>query len=90
MNCKAKVDKRATGLRLYHLIEKSGYTREEIAFYLELASPRVIYDWINGVKLPSIENLFNLAKLFNVPIKFHRLSRWFFICGQSPNITCRY
>ncbi len=69
MNCKKKVDKRATGLRLYHLIENSGYTREEIAFFLELNSPRVMYDWLNGAKLPSTENLLNLASLFKVQIE---------------------
>ncbi len=69
MDCKKKVDKRATGLRLYNLIEGSGYTREEIAFFLELTSPRVIYDWLSGNKLPSTENLLNLAKLFNVQIE---------------------
>ena len=69
MDCKKKVDKRATGLRLYHLIENSGYTREEIAFFLELTSPRVIYDWLSGNKLPSTENLINLAKLHNVQIE---------------------
>ena len=69
MDCKMKVDKQATGLRLYRLIEDSGYTREEIAFFLELTSSRVIYDWLNGDKLPSTENLLNLAKLFNVQIE---------------------
>ena len=42
MDCKLKVAKRATGLRLYRLIENSEYTREEIANYLELTSTRVI------------------------------------------------
>jgi len=29
----------------------------------------VIYDWENGTKMPSTENLFNLAKLFKVQIE---------------------
>ena len=69
MDCKLRVDKRATGLRLYRLIEDSKYTREEIANYLELTSTRVIYDWLNGVKLPSTENLLNLSKLLKVQIE---------------------
>lgn len=69
MDSKLKVDKRATGLRLYRLIENSEYTREEIANYLELTSTRVIYDWLNGVKLPSTENLLNLSKLLKVQIE---------------------
>lgn len=69
MDCKLKVDKRATGLNIYRLLENSAQTREEIAEFLELTSPRVIYDWTNGIKLPNIENLFNLAKLFNVQVE---------------------
>ena len=69
MNCKYKVNKYATGLKLYRLISKSEFTYTEIAEYLDLHSPRVIYDWVNGVKLPSTENLYNLAKLFNVQME---------------------
>lgn len=69
MNCKQNIDKRATGLKLYRLIRQSGMTYEEIASYLELKTPRVIYDWVNGIKLPSTENLYNLASLFHVQME---------------------
>ena len=69
MNYKIKLDKKQTGQRLYELIEQSNYTREDIAEFLNLTSPRVIYDWTNGLKLPSTENLVNLARLFNVRIE---------------------
>ena len=69
MNYKRQVDKKATGLKLYSLIERSRYTREDIAVFLELTSPRVIYDWVNGMKLPTVENLVNLAKLLNVHVE---------------------
>lgn len=69
MNYKLKLDKKQTGQRLYELIEQSTYTREDIADFLDLTSPRVIYDWTNGLKLPSTENLVNLAHLFNVRIE---------------------
>ena len=69
MNCKVKLNKKKIGTNIYFLIEHSQFTREDIADYLQLASPRVIYDWENGTKMPSTENLFNLAKLFNVQIE---------------------
>ena len=69
MDYKLKVDKRATGLNIYRLMENSKQTREDIADFLELKSPRVIYDWISGIKIPSTENLINLAKLFNVRVE---------------------
>ena len=69
MNYKQQLNKRKTGANIYSLIEQSIYTREDVAEYLQLTSPRVIYDWENGIKMPSTENLFNLAKLFNVQIE---------------------
>ena len=69
MDYKVQLNKRKTGENIYFLIEQSKYTREDVADYLQLTSPRVIYDWENGTKMPSTENLFNLAKLFNVQIE---------------------
>ena len=66
MDHKYIINKKATGLKLYRLIEQSGMTFAEIAEHLDLQSPRVIYDWVNGKKMPSLENLYNLAELFNV------------------------
>lgn len=68
MNCK-KIDKKATGHKLYRLIKKSEMTYVQIAEYLGLQSPRVIYEWVNGTKLPSTENLYNLANLFQVQME---------------------
>lgn len=68
MNCK-KIDKKATGHKLYRLIKKSEMTYAQIADYLGLKSPRVIYEWVNGTKLPSTENLYNLANLFQVQME---------------------
>ena len=69
MSYKIKLDKKQIGQRLYELIEKSEYTRENIAELLNLTSPRVIYDWTNGIKLPCLENFVSLAQLFNVHIE---------------------
>lgn len=69
MNYKIKLNKKGTGLNLYQLIEDSGKSKTEIAEFLELETPRVIYDWLNGIKMPSVENLFNLAKFLNVQME---------------------
>lgn len=69
MNYKSKLNKKETGDRLYSLIANSKYTLEDIADFLELTTTRVIYDWMNGKKIPSTENLLNLAKLFNVQME---------------------
>lgn len=66
---KATLDKKLTGRKIGNLITTSKVTFEEVAAILGLASPRVIYEWISGRKLPSIENLANLARMFNVKIE---------------------
>lgn len=62
---KKLLNKRATGERIRQAITNSHLTYEDLAFSLELNSPRVIYDWTNGNKLPSLENLINLCFIFN-------------------------
>ena len=63
---KVKLNKERIGLKLHGLIASSHYTYEDIADFLELESPRVIYEWTRGTKLPNHENLYNLALLLNV------------------------
>ena len=66
---KATLDKKLTGRKIGNLITTSQFTFEEVAAILGLTTPRVIYEWISGRKLPSIENLANLARMFNVKIE---------------------
>ncbi len=67
--CKAKIDKLATCKKLRSIITSSSKTMEEIAEMLEFGSPRVLYDWLNGTKMPSIESLYNLSKIFEVKME---------------------
>lgn len=69
MNCKKKLDKKKFGLNLYRLFLESNCTYEYVAEFLELKSPRVIYEWTKGTKMPNHENLMNLALLFKVHIE---------------------
>lgn len=69
MGCKKRLNKPKTGEKIYREIEKSGLTYEEVAEELGLSSPRVIYEWTNGNKLPSLVRLVNLADLLNVQIE---------------------
>lgn len=62
---KKLLNKRETGERIRQAITNSHFTYEDLAFSLGLNSPRVIYDWTNGNKLPSLENLINLCLIFN-------------------------
>lgn len=69
MNCKVNIDRAKTGERIRSVIAKSGVTYEQVADILELTSPRVVYDWITGAKLPSLVNLVNLSIHFNFKLE---------------------
>ncbi len=69
MGSKKRLNKRKTGDKIYQAIEKSDLTYEEIAEELGLSSPRVIYEWTNGNKLPSLVRLVNLSALLNVQME---------------------
>lgn len=58
-----------TGYNIRKAIIESGYTYEEIAEFLELSTPRVIYQWVKGKKLPSTLNLVKLSLIFNVQLE---------------------
>ena len=69
MNYKAKLNREETGLRIYYAICDSKFTYEDIADFLGLKSPRVIYEWTKGVKMPSLENLINLTQLLHIQME---------------------
>ena len=67
--CKAKIDKLETSKKIRSIIIESTKTIEEVADMLGFGSPRIIYYWFNGTKLPNIESLYNLSKIFNVKME---------------------
>ena len=69
MGYKYRLNKRKTGDKIYQAIDRSELTYEKVADELGLQSPRVIYEWTNGNKLPSLVRLVNLAFLLGVQIE---------------------
>lgn len=64
-----RLDKDKTGENISRHIQRVNLTFDQLAEHLELTSPRVIYDWIDGLKCPSIERLVMLSELFQVPLE---------------------
>lgn len=62
---KKLLNKKAIGEKLRQFMLDNHITYEDLAYNLELNSPRVVYDWVNGIKLPSLENLINICLMFN-------------------------
>ncbi|MBR0236202.1 MAG: helix-turn-helix transcriptional regulator [Clostridia bacterium] len=60
-----QIDLVATGENIKRLRVKNGITVAQIQEWLGLSSPRIIYKWQRGERLPSVENLIALSKMFN-------------------------
>ena len=63
-----KINVEETGENIRRLMDKRGITAKDVQNYLELASVQSVYYWLNGTNLPSIDNMYALSELFNVPI----------------------
>ena len=57
------IDKRKTGINIRRIMDMRGLTVKDVQEYLELGSVQSIYHWINGISMPTIDNLYALSDL---------------------------
>ena len=57
-----------TGINLRRIMDKRGISAKDIQEYLNLASVQSVYNWCNGINMPTIDNLYALSQLFQLPI----------------------
>ena len=62
------IDLVKTGKNIERLLSERGLTARDVQQQLGFAERRPIYFWIQGKNLPSIDNLFMLAEMLQVPI----------------------
>ena len=58
-------------------MDKYKLTVRDVQKYLELGSQQSIYHWLNGISMPTIDNLYVLSYLFGVTIDD-------IVCGNRP------
>jgi transcriptional regulator with XRE-family HTH domain len=63
------LNKEKTGLVIRSLMDKHKINYEDLADQIGLNSPRVIFEWINGKKMPKMDNVIKLKFIFNVTIE---------------------
>ena len=49
-------------------MDERGLTVKDVKEYLGLACLQSIYHWLNGITMPTIDNLYALSELFQVPV----------------------
>ena len=62
------IDTKATGMMIRMQRKSAGFSAQDVADLLGLASTQSIYLWEEGRSLPSIDNLIVLSKVLKTPI----------------------
>lgn len=63
------IDPTATGNNIRRLRLERGLTVRDLQVYFGFEEPRAIYKWQRGETLPSVDNLYALGNLFEVPME---------------------
>ena len=62
------INKRETGINLRRIMDMRAITPKDVQEYLGLGCVQSVYRWIDGVNMPTIDNLYALSELLQVPI----------------------
>jgi len=76
------IDKKRTGIHLRRIMDERGLSVKDIKDYLGLSSVQSVYHWLNGISMPTIDNLYAMSELFQMPVDD-------MICGNRQYIAGR-
>ena len=62
------IDLKATGRNIARLRKERGLSVKQLQAYFGFEDPQAIYRWQWGKNLPSVDNLYALSSLFEVPM----------------------
>ena len=74
------IDKRETGVNLRKIMDMRGVTTKDVQEYLGLGCVQSVYRWIDGINMPTIDNLYALSEFLQVPIDA-------IVCGNRTPIV---
>ena len=74
------IDKRETGINIRRIMDQHKLTVKDVQQFLGLGSAQSIYHWLNGISLPTIDNLYAMSELLQVSVDE-------MICGNRRRIT---
>ena len=72
------IDKKRTGIHLRRIMDERGLSVKDVQQYLGLGSIQSIYHWLNGISMPTIDNLYALSELFQLTVDE-------LVCGNREN-----
>ena len=62
------IDMKATGMRLRRIMKQKKISPKAVQDFLGLSCVQSIYRWLNGCSMPSVDHLYALSELFQMPI----------------------
>lgn len=62
------INLRETGVNLHRIMDKRGITPNDVKEFLNLGTVQSVYNWCNGLNMPTIDNLYALSQLLQVSI----------------------
>jgi len=74
------INKRETGINLRRIMDMRDITAKQVQEYLGLGCVQSVYRWIEGINVPTIDNLYALSELLQVPIDS-------IVCGSKAPIA---
>ena len=73
------INLRETGINLRRIMDKREITPKDIKEYLNLGSIQTVYNWFNGLNMPTVDNLYAMSQFLQVSIDE-------MICGNRKSI----
>ena len=63
------IDLRATGRNIARLTKERGLTVRDVQSFFGFSEPQAVYKWQSGKSLSSVDNLYALSRLLEVPME---------------------
>ena len=73
------INLKETGINLRRIMDRQGITVKDVQKYLRLTSVQSVYNWLNGINMPTIDNLYAMSELFKIPMDA-------LVCGNRKEI----
>ena len=74
------INKRDTGINLRRIMDRLGISARDVQEYLGLGYVQSVYRWLDGHSMPTVDNLYALSELFQMPMDE-------IVCGNRASIA---
>lgn len=82
------IDPIATGANIVRLRQERGLSVRDMQSYFGFEEPRAIYKWQSGQSLPTVDNLYALGALLDVPMEEILVPRLHMVISEQQAAVC--